>query len=158
MGPAGAGKTTIGRALAAELGWQFIEGDDYHPASNIRKMSQGIPLTDADRAPWLAALARAIDRCAGRRESVVLACSALKERYRDVLRNGHPHVRFVYLRAPEALLHARLQLRTGSFFNPTLVHSQVATLEEPGDALTLTIDASLSPEAILGRIRDEFGV
>jgi len=158
MGPAGAGKTTIGRALAAELGWRFLEGDDYHPAANITKMQAGIPLDDGDRAPWLAALARAIDRAVDRRERLIVTCSALKERYRAVLRGARRNIRFVYLRAGERLLEERLLRRGGHFFDPALVHSQVLSLEEPHDPLTIAIEASLPPEEILARIRREFGV
>src|SRR5512146_128367 len=93
MGAAGAGKTTIGRAFAAELGWPFVEGDEFHPAGNVRKMHAGVPLTDADRAPWLRRLAEVIARAVERRESIVLACSALRQSYRDVLRNDHRAVR-----------------------------------------------------------------
>ena len=158
MGAAGAGKTTIGGALAAELGWRFIEGDEYHPPSNVAMMQAGMPLTDEDRAPWLAALAQAVARALDRREHVVITCSALKARYRLVLRNAHRNIRFVYLKAHENLLQERLSQRGAHFFNPALVHSQLAALEEPDDELTVTIDAALPPEVILGTIRREFGV
>lgn len=158
MGAAGAGKTTIGRAIAAELGWPFVEGDEYHPPSNLAKMHAGIPLTDVDRAPWLRALAQVITGAVDRRESIVVACSALKRSYRDVLLNGHREVRFVYLKGTESLLHDRLLVRGGHFFNPVLVHSQLATLEEPDDPVTIAIDAALAPETILATIRDQLGV
>lgn len=158
MGAAGAGKTTIGRAFAAELGWPFVEGDEFHPAGNVRKMHAGVPLTDADRAPWLRRLAEVIARAVERRESIVLACSALRQSYRDVLRNDHRAVRFVYLKAPEPLLHDRLLVRGGHFFNPALIHSQLAALDETDDPTVIPIDASLAPEQILGAIREQLGV
>jgi gluconokinase len=158
MGAAGAGKTTIGRALAAALGWRSVEGDDYHPAANIEKMRTGTPLTDADRAPWLASLAHIITRAVERREHTIVACSALKDRYRFVLRDAHRNVRFVYLRAPEPLLLERLSRRAGHFFGPALVRSQVASIEEPRDEQTVTVDAALSPDDIVAAVRREFGV
>lgn len=157
MGAAGAGKTTIGRVLAAELDWPFVEGDEYHPPSNLAKMHAGVPLTDVDRAPWLRAIAQVITRAVDRRESLVVACSALKPSYRDVLRNGHRDVRFVYLKGTESLLHQRLLVRGGHFFNPALVRSQLLTLEEADDPVTLTVDASLAPAAILETIHRELG-
>src|SRR5258705_11743626 len=119
MGASGAGKTTIGRALAAELGWRYVEGDEVHSARNIEKMRAGTPLTDADRTPWLAALHAIIARAIDRREHTVVACSALKARYREALRGDLHPVRFVFLRAPAAVLHHRLELRGSHFFNPS---------------------------------------
>jgi gluconokinase len=156
MGPTGSGKTTIGRALAAELGWEFLEGDERHPASNVDKMGRGLPLDDADRAPWLAALRAAIERALDRREPLVLACSALKERYRNILHGDLKNVRFVYLRAPANVLRDRVAARKGHFAGPGLVASQLAALEEPRDAFTA--DATLPPDAILAAIRREFGL
>ena len=157
MGVAGSGKTTVGRALAAELGWRYVDADDYHSAANIEKMRSGHALTDADRAPWLAALhhdvvARAIER----REPVVLACSALKEQYRQVLRGQLRGVRFVYLAADEATLRGRLEHRVDHFARPNLLPTQLATLEPPSDAVT--VDASQTPPHIVSRIRCELGV
>jgi gluconokinase len=156
MGAAGAGKTTIGRSLAVELAWRFIEGDELHPARNVAKMSAGLPLTDADREPWLAALHAIVARAIDRREHAVIACSALKERYRQALRGGLHPVRFVYLRASEAVLCHRLASRPRHFFDPRLLPSQLSELEEPEEALAL--DAALPPERILAAIRQEFGV
>jgi gluconokinase len=156
MGATGAGKTTVGRALAAELGWQFVEGDDYHPPANVDKMRRGHSLDDADRAPWLARLRAAIERALDRRERLVVACSALKERYRNVLRGDLRNVRFVYLRAPAKVLRDRAAARQGHFAGPELVASQLAALEEPGDALA--VDATEPPEAITAAIRREFGL
>ena len=158
MGAAGAGKTTIGVALAAELGWRFVEGDDQHPARNIEKMRRGDALTDADRAPWLAALHATVARTAERRESLVLACSALKRRYREVLRGKCRQVRFVYLKAPEAELARRLSARTAHFAGPGLLKSQLAALEEPSGDEALIVDARWPPEQVLGAIRKEFGI
>jgi gluconokinase len=136
MGASGAGKTTIGVALAETLQWRFIEGDSFHPASNIDKMAAGHPLTDEDRAPWLAALAGALREAARSGENVVLACSALKESYRERLR-VHDGVRFVFLDVPADILRERLAHRRGHFMPTTLVASQLETLEPPKDALRL---------------------
>ena len=158
-GAAGAGKTTVGRALAAALGWRFADADAYHAPADVAKMRTGIALTDADRAAWLTTLHGLIATAIDRRESLVLACSALKQRYRDILRGNLRGVRFVYLKADEATLRARLASRTGHFVGPTLVASQLATLEEPPDAQdAATIDATSPPEQIIRAIRDEFGV
>ena len=156
MGVAGSGKSVIGRALGAELGWRFEEGDDYHSADNIAKLSRGTPLTDADRAPWLAALHAVIARALDRREPLVVACSALKARYRDVLRGGRRSVRLVHLVADEATLRRRLEGRSGHFVSPTILASQLADLEPPADALV--IDATRPPKEIVAAIRREFGV
>jgi gluconokinase len=132
MGVSGAGKTTIGQALAAALGWPFVEADELHPPANVAKMARGEPLDDADRAPWLEAVAarmRALD-------DGVIACSALRERYRDVLR-VRPDVRFILLDVPRALLEQRLAARRGHFMPPSLLPSQLATLERPADAIVI---------------------
>jgi len=155
-GAAGAGKTTVGRALAEAIGWRFVDGDDYHAPTSIEKMRAGIPLTDADRAPWLAALHAEIARALDRREHLILACSALRESYRRTLRGTCHPVRFVLLDADEATLRRRLVARAGHFAGPALVASQLATLERPTDALT--IDAALPAPEIAARIRYEFGL
>jgi len=158
-GAAGAGKTMVGRALAAALGWRFVDADDYHAPADVAKMRAGVALTDADRAAWLTTLHGVLATAIDRRESLVLACSALKQRYRDILRSNLRGVRFVYLNASEATLCARLASRTGHFAGPALVASQLATLEEPRDAHdALTIDATWPPEQIIRAIRHEFGV
>ena len=149
-GVAGAGKTTIGARLARELRWNFYDGDDLHPAANIEKMRRGQPLDDRDRAPWLAALRELIHAALDRRDNAVVACSALKEAYRAMLRVA-PDVIFVYLRIDPLLAEKRMARRAGHFMDPTLAKSQFAVLEEPADALT--IDAALSPEEIVKEIR-----
>lgn len=151
MGAAGAGKTTIGQRLAAELGWEFLDGDDLHPSGNIAKMRRGEPLTDADRAPWLARLRAYIERRLAQRRGSVVACSALRRRHREPLRLDPSQVRFVYLRAAYPLLRRRLHTRTGHFLPATLLESQFATLEEPREALT--IEAALPVDEIVARIR-----
>jgi gluconokinase len=156
VGVAGAGKTTIGRAFAGRHGWRFVDGDDYHAAAAIAKMHAGIALTDADRAPWLASLHAVAAAVLDRREHVVIACSALKERYRDALRGALRAVRFVYLKADEAALRRRLEERAGHFVGPSLLTSQLADLEEPTDALT--IDATRPLEEIVNTIGQELGL
>jgi gluconokinase len=148
MGVAGCGKTTVAEGLAAALGWPFAEGDAFHPPANIAKMSAHVPLEDADRWPWLQALADRIagEEAAGR--SSVLSCSALKRSYRDLLRTGAPRVRFVHLHGDQALLAARLGARAGHFFPPDLLASQFATLEELGaDEDGVVVDIALDPDA-----------
>jgi len=131
MGVSGSGKSTVGAPLAARLGWDFQEGDDLHPAANIEKMAHGQPLTDADRAPWLAAVRAWIDRELAAGRSGVIACSALKRAYRDQLRDGRPEVRFVYLKGDEALIRGRVEHRQGHFMHADLLDSQFQTLEPP---------------------------
>ena len=156
MGVSGAGKTTVGTILAATLGWRFIEGDRLHPAANTDKMRAGLALTENDRAPWLAALHTEIERAVERREALVMACSALRERYRNVLRGDCHRVRFVYLKVLQGVAEARSAARVGHFAGPALVPSQFATLEEPAEALT--VDATLPPERIVLLIREAFGI
>jgi len=155
MGVTGAGKTTVGRALAEQLHWRFADADDFHSAANIAKMRAGIPLTDEDRAPWLASLRDAIRNWLDAGVNVVLACSALKASYRDVLLVS-PEVKLVYLRASQALVAARVAARTGSYMNPELVPSQFQTLEEPKDAVE--IDASATVEECVASIRSALRV
>jgi gluconokinase len=156
MGAAGAGKTTVGRALAAALGWPFVDADDQHPARNIEKMRAGVPLTHTDRALWIATLRAMVERAIDRREHTVLACSALKERDRHTLRADLRPVRFAHLRAARDLLEQRVAARPSHFFGPALVSSQLADLEEPADALI--VDAACPLEQMLAAIRHEFGV
>lgn len=151
MGVSGVGKTTVGMLLARALGAEFAEGDSYHPPANVEKMRNGAPLDDEDRWPWLQILAAEIDTWLAECRDVVLACSALKRAYRDLLAHGRPEVRFVYLQGEAALLRARLDQRRGHYMPPTLLASQLAALEEPDDALT--IDVSGPPEVIVEQIR-----
>ncbi|HEY7514707.1 MAG TPA: gluconokinase [Vicinamibacteria bacterium] len=142
MGVSGSGKTTVGRVLARRLGWAFLDADDFHSPRSVEKMRRGEPLTDDDRGPWLHALAASIRRHVDGGESVVLACSALKASYREVLQVDD-RVRFAFLRADPSLLEKRLAGRSGHYFAPGLLQSQLETLEPPADALTL--DASRPP-------------
>ncbi len=141
MGVAGSGKSTVMAALAERLGWATAEADDFHSPANVAKMRSGEPLTDDDRRPWLASLAAWIGEReaadAGFGESAIVTCSALKRSYRDMLRRGHPSVRFVHLSAPPAVLDRRMRGRTGHYMPPALLASQIETLEplqpdEPG--------------------------
>jgi gluconokinase len=154
MGVSGSGKTTIGKILADRLGWTFVEGDDFHPAANVAKMHAGIPLTDADRAPWLAALRERIDAATARGENIVLACSALKHAYQDYLEQHEPdNVRYVYLHGSEELIQQRLAARKGHFMNPNLLHSQFEVLEAPTHAIR--VEVSGAPEAVADEIRQK---
>jgi gluconokinase len=137
MGVTGSGKTTVATELARRLGWDFTEGDEHHPAANVAKMRQGIPLDDADRLPWLRELAAWIGEHEQAGRSCVLTCSALRRSYRDLLRDGHPSVWFAHVTAPEELITGRVAARSGHYMPPSLVPSQFATLEplapdEPG--------------------------
>jgi gluconokinase len=138
MGVSGSGKTTIGQALARRLGFEFIEGDEFHSRANREKMHAGVPLDDADRQPWLEALRSRITALLARKGNAVLTCSALRRSYRDMLRMGG--VRFVYLKVSESVVRERLARRRGHFFNPALLESQFRTLEEPRDALVVDAD------------------
>jgi len=153
MGVAGSGKSTIGQLLADRLGWPFYDGDDLHPAANVEKMRAGIPLTDEDRSGWLSALADVIAEHLRQNQSAVIACSALRQNYRDKL-HVDDNVRFVYLRGSYNLIEARLRQRTGHYMPPDLLVSQFATLEEPQDALTF--DVSQPPEQIVAEIVSRF--
>ena len=155
IGVTGAGKSTLGRLTAEALGWPFYEGDDYHPAVNLEKMRRGEALTDGDRQPWLESLRDLIAAAAARGENGVLACSALKHSYRELLRSGGA-VSFVYLQADHAVIEERLRQRRGHFMNPSLVGSQFGTLEAPKDELT--VDTTLSPEEIVARVRRALGI
>jgi gluconokinase len=157
MGVSGSGKTTVGKILAEDLGWTFIEADDFHPAANVAKMHAGTPLTDADRRPWLDALRQRIDRSCMSGENVVLACSALKHAYQDYLERDEPAcVHYVYLHGSEELIRQRLIARKGHFMNPQLLHSQFEILEPPADALR--VDVASSPREISAEIRRKLGL
>jgi carbohydrate kinase (thermoresistant glucokinase family) len=153
MGVSGSGKSTVAALLAARLGWQFIEGDTFHPAANVAKMREGIALADEDRWPWLDAIAAWIDAQRATGRHCVVACSALKRAYRERLLCGHHDVRFVYMKAEYALVSRRMAARQGHYMPVTLLQSQFDTLEEPGVAenpLTATIDEA--PDQIVARI------
>jgi gluconokinase len=146
MGVSGSGKTTIADKLAERLGWTCEDGDKYHPKSNVEKMSAGHPLTDEDRWPWLQAIADKIDQVCEAGEHAVVACSALKRSYRDVLVHGRDDVRIVYLEGTQQLIASRLASRKGHFMPPGLLDSQFKALEAPGpgeNAIAVSIDASV---------------
>jgi len=153
MGVSGAGKSTVGVRLARRLGWEFVEADDFHSAHNVALMKAGHPLTDADRAPWLEAIAAHLDTLRHAGKCAVLACSALKKSYRDVLRGGHCDVRFVYLKVERDVLARRLEERHGHFMPSTLLDSQLATLEEPTPAEgAIVLPATGHPDATVSAI------
>jgi len=155
MGVTGSGKTTIGSLLAARLAWHFADADDFHSAANKEKMHKGIPLTDADRLPWLAAMREQIAKWVALKQNVVLACSALKQSYRQLLWDG-PEVKFVYLKGTYQLIAERLRARKGHFADEHILAGQFADLEEPGDALV--VDISASPEEIVDEICRRLGL
>lgn len=145
MGVSGSGKTTVGRLVAEALRCDFLEGDSLHSAANVEKMAHGIPLTDADRQPWLEAIRARIEQAHRAGETLVVACSALKQAYRDFLDATVP-VRWVYLEGPEALLYSRIEHRVGHYMKASMLASQIAALEPPKDALT--VDVTPPPEQI----------
>jgi len=155
MGVTGAGKTTVGELLAGQLGWEFADADSFHSPANIEKMRQGIPLDDADRGPWLEAMRNAIARWIAEKRNVALACSALKKTYRQELAVSRD-VKVVYLKGSYELISDRLHLRHGHFATEKILADQFATLEEPGDGVTVGID--LSPEEIVKEIRERLGL
>ncbi len=162
MGVSGSGKTTIAKAVAERLGWPFQEGDDLHPPENVAKMHAGTPLTDADRAPWLAAIAAWIDARLAAGEPGVVTCSALKHAYREVLVGKRAHVRVVYLHADKAVIAKRLADRKGHFMPPSLLDSQFATLQEPTPdehALTVEVAGEVSEtvDAVMKALDDRKG-
>jgi carbohydrate kinase (thermoresistant glucokinase family) len=153
VGVSGSGKTTVAEALAARLGWSFVDGDAFHPAANVEKMRSGTPLTDEDRWPWLKAIADEIARRRTAKDRVVIACSALKRAYRDILVDGHPDVLLVHMKGSRELIMSRLAPRQGHYFPASLLDSQLATLEEPDaseNALNILIDKDV--DAIVDEI------
>jgi gluconokinase len=150
MGVAGSGKSTVGRSLARRLGWDFYDADGFHPSQNLSKMANGIPLEDADRLPWLASLHALISSSLKEEQTGVLACSALKESYRQKLREGNAGILVVYLKGSYDLIWSRLSARRDHYMKPQMLQSQFEALEEPADALTL--DSSLSVDEIVQEI------
>jgi len=152
MGVSGSGKSTVGALLAQRLGWRFYEGDDFHPPANIDKMAAGVALTDEDRYPWLTRLKGVMDECRLIGADAVLACSALRSRYRRYLVDGAPDVRFVYLRGDEKTLRSRLAMRSGHYMRAGMLASQLATLEEPAEDGTVVVDVDEPPWRLVSRI------
>ncbi len=150
MGPAGSGKTTVGELLAAQLKWDFADGDNFHSPANIEKMSRGIPLSDDDRIPWLNSIRQAMLQWNAQQRNFVLACSALKRNYRDLLQINS-NVKLVYLKGSFELFRERLRARKGHYAGEEILAGQFADLEEPADAIT--IDAAQSPEQMVAEIR-----
>ena len=155
MGVCGCGKSTVGEALAREVGCRFLDADDFHPQANVDKMGSGVPLTDEDRWPWLDAIAAELARILARGEHAVLACSALKEAYRQRLTRAGD-VRIVYLAGDEATIAARLASRQHKYMPPTLLPSQFAALEEPANALVVDIREPVQTQ--VQRIREAFAL
>ena len=150
MGVSGSGKTTVAAGLATQEGWILLEGDSFHPPANIAKMKAGTPLTDEDRWPWLRAIAARQDELRAVGQSAVVACSALKRAYRDVLSGGRPDVVLVYLRGSKAVIRERMQRRTDHFMPPGLLDSQFSTLEEPQpDERPIVVDIGGPVDAVI---------
>jgi gluconokinase len=153
MGVAGSGKTTIAEALAARIGWAFKDGDLFHPPSNVEKMRSGHPLTDDDRWPWLRAIADEIDRTCDTKGHIIIACSALKRVYRDILIGDRRGVALIYLKGSRDLIGQRLRARRGHFMPPQLLDSQFATLEEPDvQERAIVVDVVSTVDAIVDDI------
>lgn len=149
MGVSGCGKSTVGRALAARLGVHYVEGDELHPTENVARMAAGVPLTDADRHGWLQEVAGQLANATTEARGVVVACSALKRSYRELLRAAAPDVRFVHLQGDAALLAQRLAARKGHYMPASLLPSQLQTLQAPGpDEAALTLPITEPPEAL----------
>lgn len=144
MGVSGSGKTSVGSRLAHALGWHFFDGDDFHPEENVQKMAQGTPLNDEDRLPWLESLQKLIHDQNTNGKSIVLACSALKESYREILRRDNPDVLFVHLVGDFQLIAARMRQREDHYMQVTMLESQFATLEKPADALEVSVEKSVA--------------
>jgi gluconokinase len=155
MGVSGSGKTTIAKGLAAAEGWTFLEGDSFHPPANVAKMRAGTPLTDEDRWPWLRAIAAAIDSYRARGENAVVACSALRRPYRDILIGDRKDVRLIYLKGSQALIAERMKARKGHFMPAALLDSQFSTLKEPGpDENPIIVEIGGTPDDTVGTIME----
>jgi gluconokinase len=150
MGVSGSGKSSVGEALARHLGWDFYDADDFHPPANVVKMANGTPLDDSDRAPWLASLNELISSSLKADRPGVLACSALKEHYRQTLMNGCDGVQVVYLKGSYDLIWSRMEKRTDHYMKPHMLKSQFETLEEPVNAVI--VDVALSVDEIVGDV------
>ncbi len=156
MGVAGSGKTTVGMLLARRLGWPFHDADDLHPAANRDKMRRGIALTDEDRRPWLEAVRDLVERCVAGKQNAIVACSALKQSYRDLIVVDPAVVRLVYLEGSRSVITERLVRRRGHFFNRALLQSQFEVLEAPADAIVA--DVTSSPELIVESVIARLGL
>jgi carbohydrate kinase (thermoresistant glucokinase family) len=158
MGVSGVGKSTVAQALNTHLHWPFQEGDDFHPQSNVQKMHAGVALTDADRAPWLAAVRTWIDARVTAGEPGLITCSALKRAYRNGLVDGRPNVRALYLKADEQVIQDRIAHRTGHFMPATMLESQLRTLEEPTpEEHAITVDVGGGVEETVQRVLAALG-
>lgn len=156
MGVSGSGKTTVGQLLAKSLGWEFCDADALHPAANIEKMSRGIPLDDADRKPWLERLQQAIAQWLQEDKNMVLACSALKAAYRQILLQDKERIKLIYLKGDFKIIQERLRKRPDHYMPPELLQSQLDTLEEPSKAIY--IDVSQPPEVVVREIKTKLGI
>lgn len=149
MGVSGSGKTSVGKLLCEKLGWKYFEGDEYHPKENIEKMSQGFPLNDDDRKPWLLKLRSLIEESLMQEKNIILTCSGLKESYRKILKVNND-VKFIYLKGSYELIESRMKLRKDHFMKPGMLSSQFEALQEPTDAMVINIDQELNK--IVGEI------
>ncbi|ARV57391.1 gluconate kinase [Nostocales cyanobacterium HT-58-2] len=156
MGVSGSGKSTIGKLLADSLHWEFSDADAFHSPENIEKMRHGIPLNDLDRMPWLLALQQAIQQWLQENKNIVLACSALKASYRQILVLDEEDIKLVYLKGTFELIQKRLHMRQGHFMPEELLKSQFAALEEPSGAIT--VDVSDPADVIVQKIRESLGI
>lgn len=142
MGVSGSGKTSAGKSLSEKLNWKYFEGDEYHPKENVEKMKNGIPLNDEDRLPWLLYLRKIIEEAIQKKENIILSCSALKESYRKILK-ANKDVQFVYLKGSFDTIQKRMEERKNHFMKPGMLKSQFEALEEPSDAIEISVDDSI---------------